>query len=246
MGHLNQKDREYKDFLKNERNLEKIHKQIMAVPYTKLDKPVQHGWNKHYIIREDVLRSKTGPIKQACLDMVQRSVWSGDKSFTHLYNPYWGSIKDNHDVIEKSKNGLRIKLNPELHDIDTGTYDLLSEQMKKYFYPVTKLGWGNVEYTKYVFEILQHELASVITKSFMTHRRVLKPELEQEYDEYSRIQDNYIDKGVTKWRRHSISDGFRHKSDRTNWKSSASKIKNAYDPEDVAIKIPNSKKDWNW
>jgi hypothetical protein len=65
---LKLKDREISDAIRNQ-------------GYIELEKPIPHGYDAQWVLRDDILRRSDASAYQEALDACSRSIWSKDKSF---------------------------------------------------------------------------------------------------------------------------------------------------------------------
>jgi hypothetical protein len=126
--------------------------------YIELEKPIPHGYDAEWVLREDILRREDAWAYQEALDACKASIWSKDKSF-------------------KAKNDKTKKWyvrKPDLKAINKETYEKLSPTAKKFFVEDSlyeKRYWRYGFNDKYYRCTLSYELVVKITQSFITHRR---------------------------------------------------------------------------
>lgn len=135
-----------------------ISKSIGNQGYIELDKPIPHGYEAKWVIREDFLRREDASAYLEALNVCNSSVWCKDKSF---------KFKD-----YKTKKWFVQK--PILKPINKEKYESLSPTAKKFFVEDTtkerkywKFGFND----KYYVCTLSYELVVNITQSYITHRR---------------------------------------------------------------------------
>ena len=134
-----------------------INEAIRNQGYIELEKPIPHGYNAEWVLRDDILNRSDASAYQEALDASKVSIWSKDKSFK--YKEY------------KTKKWV-VRL-PGLKAINKERYDNLSVQAKKFFIEDTthknswRLGFTDKSYRC----TLSFELVVKITQSYITHRR---------------------------------------------------------------------------
>jgi len=73
-------DERDKHLLKLERERSKLREEVRKLPERKLPHPIQHGWERTWAVRADILRSSIGESVQAALD-VCNTIWlSNDRN----------------------------------------------------------------------------------------------------------------------------------------------------------------------
>ena len=141
---LKMKDREISDAIRNQ-------------GYIELEKPIPHGYDAEWVLREDILRREDAWAYQEALDVCGQSIWCKDKSFK--YRDY------------KTKKWF-VK-EPNLKVINKEAYEKLSPTAKKFFFEDTseKKNWRFGFSDKYYRCTLSYELVVKISQSYITHRR---------------------------------------------------------------------------
>lgn len=135
-----------------------ISKAIGNQGYIELEKPIPHGYDAEWVLRDDILRRSDAAAYQEALDASSRSIWCKDKSF---------KAKD-----YKTKKWFVQK--PTLKPINKETYEKLSPTAKKFFVEdisKERKYWRYGFSDKYYICTLSYELVVKITQSYITHRR---------------------------------------------------------------------------
>lgn len=126
--------------------------------YIELEKPIPHGYDAEWVLREDILRREDAWAYQEALDVCKASIWSKDKSF---------KARD----YKTKKWYVR---QPELKAINKETYEKLSPTAKKFFVEditTERRYWRYGFSDKYYRCTLSYELVVKISQSYITHRR---------------------------------------------------------------------------
>lgn len=142
---LKKQDREISDAIRNQ-------------GYIELEKPIPHGYDAEWVLREDILRREDAWAFQEALDACKASIWSKDKSF---------KARD----YKTKKWYVR---QPELKAINKETYEKLSPTAKKIFVEDIsheRRYWRYGFSDKYYRCTLSYELVVKISQSYITHRR---------------------------------------------------------------------------
>jgi len=163
--------------------------------YKPLEKPIHHGYDSYWVLRDDVARREDADKFQQILDNFGTTVWCKDKNFKE-----WDrSCKKMVDV------------NPGLREIDQKRYDNLSAWAQKFFYSYQKQSrWGGASYTVYAVNIPSHFLVRKIVKSYKTHYKVIDEELLREEAEINaQLETTFYDVRGKYWERHSSSKWWR-------------------------------------
>ena len=166
---LKLKDREISDAIRNQ-------------GYIELEKPIPHGFEAEWVLRDDILRREDSAAYLEALNVCKSNVWCKDKSFK--FRDY------------KTKKWY-VK-QPNLKKINKETYENLSPTAKKFFVEDTsndKKYWRHGFSDKYYFCTLSYELVVEITQSYITHRRehdsVLYQMNAENEDQLYRIADGH-------------------------------------------------------
>ena len=198
----NERTEKFKDFLRKEEELNNNWKAQRALGYKPLDKPIHHGYDAYWVLRDDVARRADADKFQYILDNYGQSVWCRKKDFKS-----WNSqLKRETDV------------NPTLREIDSYRYDKLSPWVQKFFYSYQKQNrWGGQSHTMYSVNIPRHFLVRKVVKSYKTHYKVLDEILKQEEAEIDAALDTtFYDERNKYWNRHHSKKRDRQISNRAN------------------------------
>jgi len=112
----------------NEKVLRKEYSK--SIHWIILDKPEQVGYERFFVVRDDVLRSSQAAIFTELLKYVNHTTYSRDKSFTHI-KPVKGSKFRRH-----YRNRPKTKTNTiqVLKSLSQRDYNKVPEHLKKYFF----------------------------------------------------------------------------------------------------------------
>lgn len=160
---MNTKSKNYKKYLKLLKELEKNHDAQRNLGYKPLDKPVHHGYDAFFILRDDVSRRHDAYIFQYIIDRFSKPVWSRRKDLM-IYS-----------YFEK----CYIKNNPTINDISEEVYEKLPLNIKKYFYGYDKQFWNTVRKI-YKCTVPDYFFTVKVVKSYKTHYKVIDSVLKQE------------------------------------------------------------------
>lgn len=180
--HLNKHFIKEKKIIRLKKEDEKNYKAIGNQGYIELEKPIPHGFNAEWVLRDDILRRDDAWAFQEALDACNETIWSKDVSF---------KAKD-----YKTKKWY-VK-QPKLKCINKEAYEKLSPTAKKFFVEdisYERRYWRYGFNDKYYRCTLSYELVVKITQSYITHRREhdsilyqIDAEIE---DQLYRISDGY-------------------------------------------------------
>jgi len=144
------------------------------LPVIPLDKPIRNGWERTFVLREDVKRSKDGPFFLSILAKLNNVDHCKRKDFKHK-DYRTGKMKDIVQVI---------------YDLDEKDYVKLSPQEQRHFFYTTKRirRWhGYTEYRKvYVFD-KSWMFVFKVRPSFLTHTKVTDGEIDSEIHKIAHI-----------------------------------------------------------
>ncbi len=164
----------------------------------KLDEPIHHGYNSTWVLRNDIAKREDAHVFQEALDACNSVLWSKNKDFRYK--------------SRKTKTWHIIK--PKLKHLKKAEYEKLSPSAKKFFHEDTthKKNYFHRE-TAYKC-VLSFELVTKITKSFITHRRIIDNVLLQERAEIQKAMYNISQNpwgssnNYPKWyRKHELKKG---------------------------------------
>ena len=176
------KEEANKELLAVVREIDELRKIVYDAPWIKLDKPIQTGWTKLHVLRDDCKARADADIFKRILGVIDVPIFSRRKDF-----------KDRHGIVMNA--GLRV--------IRENYWDKLEwpESYKKYFLFGTYLVEWDME-TRYVptyfvnrkhvvgFRMKQEFYFEEIIKPYLvTHRRPILPEIESRQAEL----DAYIE-----------------------------------------------------
>lgn len=126
------KDKEafQRSFLRLQKEDNELRQQARGLGFIQLDPPRRHGWEKFFVLREDIKRRNDANIIQNLLNKISKSVTSKKRDFKHY------SYEQNRIIV----------LNPELTPMLQKDFNKLSEQEKKYFYPCYSYKYNEIRY----------------------------------------------------------------------------------------------------
>ena len=232
MGRDNKYTRKEKRLLKIQRELNKIYEEMLDLEWEELDKPVKYGYEKWFVIREDVLRSKEGPWKEKALNVVAKVVWCRNKKFIRTYKS--AKIELGHEVISNNKRGLKVLIKPGKEELYPKEFEELDPRVKKYFSEVKKTNkCSDVEYSMYELSLYPHELDTRVKINYLTHRREFRPDLEAKEAEFDAEYQILLNEGVGNSAWKDWWKGIKNKRQRTLWKNAKSKLMAADDYNEV-------------
>lgn len=190
----------HKKFLKAEKRLNEIYKEIRNLPYRELEKPYQDGWVLVIVLRDDILRSDKGPIIKALLEKFTSKFTTRNAKFiTQIrQKPALSDVRK----LFYSKAGRFVYYNgPHIRDLDKREYNKLSDQQKKYFDLNIHSKWINRE--EYHMNLPEYYFKVKVKKLIVTHIQDIDPLLLQEQAELKSILAPY-------WRARGYSMGYYH------------------------------------
>lgn len=190
----------HKKFIKAEKRLNEIYKEIRNLPYRELEKPYQEGWFLQIVLRDDLLKSDKGPFIQLLVDKYcTRFVTKNPKFISKIrQNPALSSVRK----LFFNKHGLHIYYNgPHIRSLDKREYNKLTDLQKKYF----DLDFHS-KYTgreEYSMNLPEYYLRVKVKKRIVTHVQDINPLLLQEQAELKSILAPY-------WRARGYGQGYYH------------------------------------
>jgi hypothetical protein len=187
---------QYEDFhkylvcLSKEENA--LDKQIRDLGWEPLVPPVQKGWKRFFILREDVARSKQADFFAAILKKINRYDWSWKKDF----------------LVKKKKRGKKIYVVKGQHLLKPGERQFqamnFTEQEKQFFYPELQWEpWSKEPAKKYVFTE-PWRFVLVVRPNMIDKIRIKDAFLESELQ---RIE-NYLERNALRQKQSKIVHGY--------------------------------------
>jgi hypothetical protein len=192
----NTKHKNYKVYLRLSAEEDKLLLAKKNLGYRILDKPIHHGYNAYFTLREDIIKR--------------------DDKITHLYqhfiNEYasepWSRTKDFKKKFRKKfrKKGYEI-IKPEFRILTEKEYDSYYPWAQEYIQKRSEFHWG-VEYHYYVCVIPNYCLVTNIKNSYITKEKIIDGNIECELsfvrDKMQLIRDTspiYNNNGFANYRR---------------------------------------------
>lgn len=191
----NAKTEKYKAFLSKMRESDANWEAQSKLGYKPLEKPIHHGYDAYWVLRDDVARREDADKFQYILDTFGTTVWCKRKDFK-VWNYQFKRLHD---------------LNPSFREIDQKRYDNLSQWAQKFFYSYEKQSnWGGATRTVYAVNIPSYFLVRKVVKSYNTHYKVLDEVLKQEEAEIdAQLDTTFYDEKGKYYNRHSAGKKWR-------------------------------------
>lgn len=180
----------HKAFLKAQRRLEVVKKEIRKLPLQELKEPFQQGWEVTIRLRDDIARRKDA-------DKILEAIKIGYRPNTHLSKlshlkklragekGYWDRL---------GKDRCWITFYPSLIQLKVKEYEALPESLQKYFvkHVDSVTHYGQV-YTSTYYKISLPDYYTTLKArpNIVTHYRVKGGPLEKEQAELSKILQEY-------------------------------------------------------
>lgn len=171
----NKKEEKKKELIRLHEERYEIWNAIRNQNLIEMDKPMAHGWDGNWVLRDDIGRSPEAEKLQHIIDTYGVGIWSKRKDFKY---------KD-----RKTKRWMDIK--PSFKNISESDYEELSDKMKLYFTLDTRYRYGNMwSRTEYMVSIDNWKLKMNTNRSYLTHYRehdeiLHQLESENEYNMYN-------------------------------------------------------------
>ena len=105
---MNTKHKKYKEYLRLQEESHQNHIAQRNLGYKELDKPILHGYNMEYVLRDDIARREDAWMYESLLKDFGGSVWCRDKSFT---------------VYSRSSKGKKEYLKPYIKKVTEREYE---------------------------------------------------------------------------------------------------------------------------
>lgn len=191
----NAKTEKHKAFLRKMRERDANSEAQWKLGYKPLEKPIHHGYDAYWVLRDDVARRQDADKFQQILDNFGTTVWCRNKDF-RVWDRYYKRMVD---------------VNPGLREIDQKRYDNLSQWEQKFFYSYQKQSsWGGATRTVYAVNIPSHFLVRKVVKSYKTHYKVLDSELQREEAEIkAQLETTFYDEREKYWYNRGSSKNWR-------------------------------------
>ena len=242
MGKLNKYSKKEKQALALQREMAEFWAKMRKAGYVKLDKPVRDGWEVQWKIRDDIARSKNGEFMQKALNLVKVTpVYCDNKKCFKIFK--YGYVPAGYEEIVRSKKGVKVKVKPDMRRISKKEYDELEPKVQRYFVEHVKDSrMPGVKIYTYGLT-LTYELDVKVSRSYITHKRIIDPELDKRFDEVSSKYYEFIYDGTlpNTWKDWAIK--FKAKRERMQWRRASVCIRKGEELDDLEFE-PIIKKGW--
>jgi len=169
------KEQRQKQIIKIEKRLREIYKLQRALGYRKLEKPIRHGWFKEVVLTSKIERYRNYEHIITVFKKCKIQVWGADKGKAEAK---WYKGVEKHEIYGSFKL------------ISRKAYNKLPNHLKHFFRIYTyKNEKGKWRY-KYYLHIAKECYRTKYTRAYVTHSRVIDPELERE----EALLDSYQEK----------------------------------------------------
>lgn len=169
----NKQTEQEKEYLKLRDELDDLLSVRRGKSYIELEEPIHHGYNVEWVLREDVAR---GPLAHELESFIY-----------HFSRPGWCANKN---LVKKYKKGTPEKIKPEWVYVSKYRYDGMADWCKKWFtkdYQRRRISYfGEVEYD-YKVCIPEYYFVERRSKSYITHREILNPDLQSQIDQLKNL-----------------------------------------------------------
>lgn len=181
---LHKTDLKYKKFLKLERKMDELWKQIQNTPSVKLKEPYQKGWIVTYELKPEIKRRKDSPILQEVVDLTYGSTWIRRVEWVKAIRS--GAKK----VLVKGNKWH--SLIPGRHGLDTKEYDALKPAVARYFDLDTLSDlYKKYGHKRYYASVPQHWMVLKARPHIVTHEYRIGGPLQKEYDRLNQEWHTY-------------------------------------------------------
>jgi hypothetical protein len=168
---FSQKSQRLKEYKRLEKEYNSLWKIKCNLGWYKLEKPIRHGWYKQLTLRTDISRRKDAWIFEEVISNAGMIAWGRDKK---MADKIW--------VKKLRKSECRIFDYPGMKRILRKDYQKLKPKVQACFIPVPK-NIGNYYTGDYISILPSWYFETYYEKAFITHRRILDPELDSRMDE---------------------------------------------------------------
>jgi hypothetical protein len=111
------KEKKIKDCLRYEKEAKELWKAQRNMPLIPLEKPIRHGWNRFYILRQDLQKHRHHKELAAILEIINTETWC-----------------DRKDFLRKSyRTGKLVPVEQDLRYLSEKEYEKLDEKLKPWF-----------------------------------------------------------------------------------------------------------------
>jgi hypothetical protein len=163
------KESNEKYYLLLSRKRNQLYKQKSELPWVELEKPIQRGWKRFFVLRDDVQASSEHLFFQILLDKINTFQYSSDRNFRKRGRRYHGKR-----TYKNREQFIKVLSQYE--------YDKLNDKEQCYF---NKKSVYNKYLKRFVFEFNFRELwryKLVIEPNIVTKIQQFSPDLESEID----------------------------------------------------------------
>lgn len=158
-----------KELLRNERELDGLYKRKWETPWIKLDKPIQNGYVRNLVLRDDISRRKDADVFERIRKTLNKPMYCRNADFK----------------VRKRKSGQYEEIEHHIFPIGEGRWEKLEwpEHFKKYFTYGTKYythpGGYTSSFTGYWFNT-DWMFDYKIEPHYLTHYQPIDPDLESQ------------------------------------------------------------------
>ena len=196
----NTKHKNYKAYLRLLAEEDKLEEIKRNLGYRELEKPVHHGYEAFFVLRDDIARRADAYVFQHLIDNYTTTTWSKTKEF----------------YIKKKR--YHIDNRPTFTTISERQYTNLDLRVKKYFFHDKEYPrWDGTIMRWFCCGIPPYYLVMKIRKSYLTHERVIDSELERQLnfvgDKLSQMREVmplYNNRGLTGFRKGLVKSDRAH------------------------------------
>ncbi len=169
-----------KKLIRLRKRMNELYKAERALPYIKLDKPIQRGFKKSFVMRDDITRRKDARDLSRILGIVNETVY--------CKNPEFKSKKYHNNQMEDIPHAIR--------HIPANKWDTLElpDHFKKWFTYESRIKYGaygtSYEIKGYFFKF-PWMFEPKVSPNFITHIQEIDPNIKSELSEINRFFDNH-------------------------------------------------------
>jgi hypothetical protein len=157
-----------KELMKLYRRQNYLYREMGKLGYRELEIPIRHGYEKRYVLRSDIARSKKAHFLNSILSLVNNPIHSGSKKFL------------NKDYETKKY----IPMEHKLGYISKKEYGLLTPKKQSYFNEYYNRGWKvNYVFVGYTLNLPMWMFSTKIKSHYIYRVKITDDEMQDEYDE---------------------------------------------------------------
>lgn len=189
---INKHEQRIKEFIKVRNQLNELYQLRYKAKKILLEEPYQKGWIIKLVLAPEIIRRKDAYLLKQVASIITQDYYTNDVNLVRLARKFkpWKQFLDQYYKYLRGKNKhIPFYLNgPSLRVLPKRTFDLINDDLKRYFDERKKVNIYNSQsiYYEYYSNLPAHYLEVKVVPNIITHRTELDPEIKK--------LESYLDK----------------------------------------------------